>query len=458
LSIRSRLNVLVIALLLTMYALVVGAMVHDAGPRIAAEEEGTLKFTKKFIETSMTSLEGTSDPLHRLSIVMNGLHDLRHVQIYREDVSGNMRSTVPTDAHHDNKAPEWFIKLVRPAQPTLTVPIMIDGVNHGRFVVTPDPTDEISQIWQSIVSLAIAGFLVAVASLVLVSWLISRTLKPLNDLGGALTQLEEGQYKVEVPEDGPAELSAISIKLNKLAAALNRSTTENRRLAEKVICVQDDERKGLARELHDELGPYLFAIRAGASSLKSEVLNGRLEADRVVSACRTMLERLDAVQQVNRRVLQKLRPVGLAELGLPQSLRALVAMLSDTYKSSKISLSLSDDLPTLDETACLTIYRIVQEGVTNACRHGGATEVHVEIAPFAATADGALPERSLLLRRAVRVSVGDNGVGLSDTAKPGFGLVGMGERVWALGGVLKMENREAGGALVEALIPSVSAS
>lgn len=457
-SIRSRLNLLVIALLLTVYALVVAAMVRDATPRIEAENASTLRFTKAFLETSIASLEGTSDPLQRLGVVLNGLRDLRHVQIYREDVAGRTRSTVPTDPHHADNAPQWFVGLVRPHQPSLVVPIRIDGVDHGRFVVTPDPTDEIAQIWKSIVALAVAGFLLTVASLLLVSWLISRTLKPLSDLSGALTELEEGQYKVEVPEHGPPELSGISSKVNKLAAALDRSTAQNRQLAQKVICVQDDERKGLARELHDELGPYLFAIRAGASSLKSEVLNGRLQAERVVDACRTMLQRLDAVQQVNRRVLQKLRPVGLDELGLEHSLRALVAMLSDTYRNSTISLTISDDLPALDETACLTIYRVVQEGVMNACRHGEATEIQIEIAPLVAREDDAPTEKSLLKRRAVRVSVNDNGIGLSEAAKPGFGLVGMGERVWALGGVIRMENKDAGGTRIEALIPSLSSA
>jgi two-component system sensor histidine kinase UhpB len=110
-----------------------------------------------------------------------------------------------------------------------------------------------------------------------------------------------------------------------------------------------------------------------------------------------------------------------------------------------------DDLPDCDETTNLTIYRLVQEGLTNALKHSGATAIDVIVEPVESpNIPDSMRERS---QGVVRVTVADDGKGLPDELTPGYGIAGMSERVWAMGGELKLSNRMAGGTSLEAWIP-----
>jgi two-component system sensor histidine kinase UhpB len=161
-----------------------------------------------------------------------------------------------------------------------------------------------------------------------------------------------------------------------------------------------------------------------------------------------MLEQINALQQFNRRVLERLRPVGLAELGLRQALESLSRLWRESHPDVAIETVISPALGPTGETADLTIYRIVQEALTNVFRHAGATSVNVVIEPAEQTAhDG---------RSCARVRVSDNGRGMEPGQKLGFGLVGMRERILALGGTLNVVSG-AGGLTVEALVPTAAA-
>ncbi len=149
-----------------------------------------------------------------------------------------------------------------------------------------------------------------------------------------MTKIEAGSYDTRVKPDGPPELVAICDKLNHLAATLGNAVDDKRRLAERVVSLQDVERKEIARELHDEFGPYLFALRAHASAL-TRIADGEdpnVEATRKHGSA--ILEQVNALQQSNRRVLEKLRPVGLTELGLREALGALLRLWESRIPTS----------------------------------------------------------------------------------------------------------------------------
>ena len=96
---------------------------------------------------------------------------------------------------------------------------------------------------------------------------VSRALAPIQALSEAMTKIEAGGYGTHVKPDGPPELAAICEKLNHLTATLGNAVDDRGRLAERVVSLQDVERKEIRRELHDEFGPYLFALRVHASAL-----------------------------------------------------------------------------------------------------------------------------------------------------------------------------------------------
>ena len=353
-------------------------MIMSAGPRIQAENESIMRLSKEFVETAVESLQGVSNPGARLEVLLEGLKGLRHVRIYRageEDApAAGARRTAVRRA-----------RLACAAWPTPSrawrSPSFVNGQDFGALVIAPQAHDELAEIWDSIVKFTVIGTALAVATLLLMSLMIARMLRPIRTVGDALIVLDGGNYNVAVSETGPPEIADICGKLNRLAGTLKLTTSENRRLAERIICIQDEERKELARELHDELGPYLFAIRAGASTIKSEAERGGNDKPKLVRTCATLLECIETMQRMNRRVLQKLRPIGLEEFGLKAKLVSLVAMWRENHPATKIVLSVSDAIPERDETSNLTIYRIVQEGLTNAFRHADATAIEIVLEP-----------------------------------------------------------------------------
>jgi two-component system sensor histidine kinase UhpB len=163
-----------------------------------------------------------------------------------------------------------------------------------------------------------------------------------------------------------------------------------------------------------------------------------------------ILEQVNALQQFTRRILEKLRPVGLAELGLREALGALLRLWNESHPEVAIETTISHALRETGETCDLTIYRVVQEALTNVFRHAGATEVNVSIEP-AESASGLRDGRDY-----ARVRVRDNGRGLLPDTKFGLGLSGMRERLLALGGTLTVLSGEAG-VTIEAMVPTGAA-
>jgi two-component system, NarL family, sensor histidine kinase UhpB len=329
----------------------------------------------------------------------------------------------------------------------VNVPIAI----HGRpesLVITSHPDDEMAEIWDGIVTQLQVGSAIAAALFLMTMMVVSRALAPLDALSQAMTNIEAGFYDTRVKPAGSPELAAICAKLNHLAAVLGEAMEEKRQLAERTVSLQDVERKEIARELHDEFGPYLFALRAHASSLMRIADNGEPDADALQRHGGAILEQVNALQQFNRRVLEKLRPVGLAELGLREALGALLRLWGESHPGVVVEMTVSPSLGETGETADLTIYRIVQEALTNVFRHASATSVNVAIEPAAQPSATKRDGRGSAL-----VRVRDNGSGLRPDHRLGLGLIGMRERVLALGGTLTVASSD-GGVVVEAVVPT----
>jgi two-component system sensor histidine kinase UhpB len=305
-----------------------------------------------------------------------------------------------------------------------------------------------AEIWDGIVTQLQVGSAIAAALFLVTVIVVNRALAPIQTLSKAMTKIESGDYGTRVKPDGPPELAAICAKLNHLAGALGDAVEDKRRLAERVVSLQDVERKEIARELHDEFGPYLFALRAHAGSLMRIADAREPNTDALRKHGGAILEQVNALQQFNRRVLEKLRPVGLTELGLREALGALLRLWSETHPDVAIETAISPSLGETGETADLTIYRIVQEALTNVFRHARATSVNVTIEPAERPSVGMRGNRGCTL-----VRVRDNGNGLGPDHRLGLGLIGMRERILALGGTLTVASGDSG-VTVEAVVPT----
>ena len=449
LSLRARLNVLLALVLALGLTINVTRLVLEAGPRVQAEDQSVIRLAREFIETLVVSLNETSDPDARLGRIIQDLNRLRHVSITRQDDENKTGRSMPGDSDNDGEpssVPAWFIALVHPEKTSVTVPVSIHG-RPGSLVITSHPNDEMNEIWDGIVTQLQVGSAIAIALFLMTMTVVSRALAPIQSLSQAMTNIEAGRYDTRVKPEGPPELAAICGKLNHLAATLGDAVEEKRLLAERAVSLQDAERKEIARELHDEFGPYLFALRAHASSLM-RIADAREPNTEVLRKHGSaLLEQINALQQFNRRVLERLRPVGLTELGLHEAIGALLRLWRESYPGVVIETAISRSLGETGETAELTIYRIIQEALTNVFRHARATHVEITVEPASSHVATAPVEPG-----AIMVSVRDNGAGLPADHKQGYGIIGMRERVLALGGSMTVASTNRG-VTVEALVP-----
>jgi two-component system sensor histidine kinase UhpB len=448
LSLRGRLNTLLALIMVLGLVLNIARLVLEAAPRVAAEDQSVIRLARGFVEALVSGLNEAPDPEATLDRIVEGLKQLRHVSITRDPAPGSASAapTTPDISGETQQVPEWFVALIHPEQTTVSLPIEVDGRSLGSLVITSHPTDEIAEIWDGIIDQIEIGSAIAAALFLITMTVVGRALGPIESLADAMTGIEAGRYDTRVTPGGSPELATICSKLNHLAAVLGMAVEEKRQLAERVVSLQDAERKEIARDLHDEFGPYLFALRAHTSSLTRLADNPQPDLEALRKHIGTMSDQVNALQQFNRRVLERLRPVGLAELGLTDALAALMRLWRETHPGVVIETSISPSLGVRGETAELTIYRIIQEALTNVFRHAGATRVDVTVEPAAPNPAGPTGTDAIM------VSVRDNGAGLPADHKQGFGMLGMRERVLALGGTITVESTHQG-VTVEATVP-----
>jgi two-component system sensor histidine kinase UhpB len=448
LSLRGRLNTLLALIMVLGLVINIARLLLDAAPRVMAEDQSVIRLARGFVETLVSGLNEARDPEARLEQIVEGLKQLRHVSITRDPAPGSASAAnAPPDVSGEpQQVPEWFVALIHPEKTTVSVPIGVNGQSLGSLVITSHPNDEIAEIWDGIVDQIEIGSAIAAALFLITMTVVSRALAPIESLADAMTGIEAGRYDTRVRPGGSPEMAAICRKLNHLASVLGTAVEDKRQLAERVVSLQDVERKEIARDLHDEFGPYLFALRAHTSSLTRLADTPEPDLEALRKHIGAMSDQVNALQQFNRRVLERLRPVGLAEFGLTDALAALMRLWRETHPGVVIETSISPSLGARGETAELTIYRIIQEALTNVFRHAGATHVDVRVEPAASFPAGTAGAEAIM------VSVRDNGAGLPADHKQGFGMLGMHERVLALGGTMTVASTNQG-VTVEATVP-----
>jgi two-component system sensor histidine kinase UhpB len=211
--------------------------------------------------------------------------------------------------------------------------------------------------------------------------------------------------------------------------------SRNRALEEQILTLQDEERADIARDLHDEIGPHLFAANVDATMIASLIAGGK--SDAALGQVRSIQAAIAHMQRLVRDILGRLRPTRLVELGLAAAVLDLIEFWRVRRPELAFETRLPADDPGLAEAAQEAAYRLVQESLSNAVRHGAPKTIAVLIE----AADGA-----------VRIEVRNDGAAAA-LAAPGFGLTGMAERVAAAGGSLDAGPLEGGGWRVVASLP-----
>src|SRR5262249_50704995 len=146
----------------------------------------------------------------------------------------------------------------------------------------------------------------------LVYWILQRGLRPLNELGEAFVRIGAGDYTARVAESGSTELLHLAGSFNQMASRLSKMKVQNDRLNEQLASVQEEERADIARELHDEIGPFLFAVSLDVSAMQ-RVAKG--SAGELASRIDAVRDAITHMQRHLRSILGRLRPTVLLDLG-----------------------------------------------------------------------------------------------------------------------------------------------
>jgi two-component system sensor histidine kinase UhpB len=278
---------------------------------------------------------------------------------------------------------------------------------------------------------------------------LARVLDPLASLSKGLLDLEDGDYAARLEPPKVKELAVITNRFNTLASVLSTARDENSRLYRQLITLQEEERREIANELHDEAGACLFGITANASSIGT--IAGRLAKTRSREISRRVDEILsitDRLKAMNRALLKKLRPGPIGRVKLADLIDELTAGLQRRHPDTQVVLNLGELAKSYGEQIDLTVYRCIQEGVTNAMRHGAASTLTVDLAERPTHTSGGQDEAARL-----QLIIADDGRGIDPTTPKGFGLSAMTERVRSLGGSCVIDSVPSEGTTIRVEIP-----
>ncbi len=444
-SLRLQIN-LIIAVLLGLFAsLVIGLQIDNTRRSVREEVLGANVVAGQLLSRvnwiyDAGGLNGMTEFLTRVGRVRANeitLYDAQNKLLYR--------SPAPT-YKAGREAPQWYSSLV--SSPLAPKEIALP---RGRIVLqadlsraTLDGWDDLRpMLWTVLVGFGVANLLVYA--------LIGRVLKPLRLLVQGLEEVAQGAYGARLPALSGHEGRQISTAFNGMAQSVQdtalarrqaqeatQALAENRELTHIIQARIEQERGSIARELHDEMGQQVTAIKSVGLAIarKAAGQDAMIEQSaRMVMAC------ADQIYDGVHRLIAKLRPLALDRFGLRDALQDLLDDRRVHHPAVALQLTASGPLDNLDDALSTAVYRIVQEAVNNALRHAQASRIDVQL-----DASDAF----------LQLSVTDNGTGqMAQFQAPGhYGVLGIRERAQALGGSFELSQIEPAGVRVRVSLPT----
>jgi len=444
-SLQLKLNLIITSLLLFLLGMSAYFVIQNAREDVRAEVNSTANLVLHLLDAEIVHYTSDYGWLNRYSsgrisiFRLNTLGDIRHLKIDFYDNQGRLRETnLDTHEIHQKKLPPvWFVKAMDISSIGNEVRrkrIVLNGRYLGDLVVTPDPSYEIIEVWEDTVGLLGLVGIFFVLMNVMAYIAVRYTFKPVKQILEALTQVEQGQFNSRLPNFKQVELQGIGQKFNAMADTLQSSTQNNHRLTQQIIRLQEDERKSLAQDIHDEIGQYLTAIHVDASAIlgAKKMATAKESAGAISNITRQMMTTI-------HELLQRLRPRVLDELGLGLALAELIHSWRQRNRNITLIHHINSDLGQVDESVTITAYRVMQECLTNVSKHAKAKHLTIEV-----THDS----------KHVYMEIEDDGLGFDTTKNSnGYGLAGMKERVQGLFGNMTIETAFGKGTKISVALP-----
>jgi two-component system sensor histidine kinase UhpB len=433
---RARLIALVGLVLLASLACGSALIAWHAAASVRTELRAALDVGTRTIRNGFDDLTRSSDRAAELRHLIATFNGNRHVRAALVDAQ-DQAVAVSRLFEPSLSVPDWFRRIIagHPGAVRLPVP-----ESPATVILQADPVNELGEVWGQSRDSVLVLSVFALLSALLICTAVGRALRPLENLSTAFARIGEGDYHGTLPEQGPPELARLATGFNRMTERLAMVAAQNHRLNERLLTLQSEERADLARDLHDEVGPMLFAVDMTAATIERLVETGRTA--NITTHARSIHDAVARMQRHVRALLERLRP--LHAVGLESSIGRLVAFWQVRRPEIAFSVTVSVEDDSIGDELKETIYRVIQEAMSNAIRHGSPTRVQVVAAD---------------VENGIRVSVTDDGVGMPPNgfAAPGaqrFGLVGMRERVMAMAGSLAIQPGPSGkGLMLVAILP-----
>lgn len=443
-SLRLQINFIIATLLGLFASLLVGLQIDNTRRGVHEEVLGANVVASQLLSRvnlvyGSGGLEGMTEFLTRVGRVR-----ANEISLYDEQNKLLYRSPPPT-YKVGREAPQWYTNLVSsPLAPKVI------ALPRGRMVLQADPSRATLDGWDDLrpmIWIVLAGFVLAN---LLVYALIGRVLKPLSLLVQGLGKVAHGAYDTRLPALSGHEGRQISTAFNSMAQSVQDTAAarqeaqaatlalaENRELTQIIQTRIEAERGSIARELHDEMGQQVTAIKSIGLAIARKAKG---QDDMIAQSAHLVMNCADKIYEGVHRLISKLRPLALDRFGLKDALQDMVDDWRLLHAEVILHLTTSGDLEGLDEEVTTAVYRIVQEAVNNSLRHANASRIDVKVL---ATIDF------------LQLEVLDNGHGVAeDFLVPGhFGVLGIKERAYALEGIFELENLQPTGIRVAVKLP-----
>ena len=382
---------------------------------------------------------------------LQGVGRIRSNEVMLFDAAGEeLYRSPPSPYKAGRNAPDWFAELIGPqiTEQAIDFP-------DGKLVVRANASRAALDAWDHFIELAVGALLLLAIVNALVFWVVGRAVKPFGQIVDALKQLESGRFDVSLPALNGIEANTIGAAFNRMVGVLGTQLetekralraesqlSDSRELARWVDHHIEQERRMIARELHDELGQSVTAMRSMALSVAQRVRAHDAQAE---AAARTIADEASRLYDAMHGLIPRLAPLVLDHFGLADALNDLAARTRQAHAGVQVDVDIGLGNTPLSSDAALALYRAAQEGITNALRHGQATRLSLSL-----RASGDTVSFELL----------DDGLGLTANwaERPGHhGLTWLRERVESLGGQFVLEPASPRGVRLRAEVKAAPA-
>jgi two-component system sensor histidine kinase UhpB len=427
-SLRARVVALIAGVLLISLLLGAAAAGYQARKALSAELAAGLGGAQQTVDSAFEDLPNSDHPARDLRQLVATFDGNRHVRASLMTLTGRAALTSHTRSA-GAPAPPWFGRLLGPSPAARQIAVPGHAAGFEAILLAPTAEADVGAAWGEFTGIVTALTGSAAVGLILVYLVIGAAFRPLRALADQFGRVGAGDYSGRVAERGPTELLGLQRGFNRMAGELAATTERNRLLGDQLLTLQEEERADIARDLHDDIGPHLFAVNMDAEMIAQLGEAGR--HDGVPEHVRSIQAAVKHMQRQVRDLLSRLRPARITELGLNAAILDLVRFWSARRPDIVFNLTLLDEEAELPEATKDVVYRVVQEAANNAVRHGSPKTVRIALW---IDADETLS-----------ISVADDGTGHdAATTLGGLGLVGMRERVVSVGGTLSFGPNQAG--------------